>query len=64
MAAITRIADEPVRHPTLRDLIRRWAAAAGRVARWLPTRIAGVATAGQLGPVAETEAGRWTGARI
>jgi hypothetical protein len=64
MTAITRPGTEQVRRATLRDLVRQWAAAVATLARWLRTEIADIAAAGQLGPDAETEMGRWTGARV
>jgi hypothetical protein len=64
MTTITRPATEQVRLATLRDLVRRWAAAVAAAARWLRAEIAEIGAAGQLGPDPEIEIGRWTGARV
>jgi hypothetical protein len=66
MTSITHPATEQIRRATLRDLVRRWAAAAAlaTLARWLRAKIADTALASQLGPDPEVEVGRWTGARI
>ena len=63
MTTITHPAVRQDRRATLRDLVRRWAAALRTVAR-LRAAIAGIAVAGQLGPVPDVERGRWTGARV
>ena len=47
---------DTVRRTTLRYLVR--------LARCLKADVSGIAAAGQLGPDAETEVSRWTGARI
>jgi len=64
MTAITRPASEQVRRATPRELVRQLAAAVAAIARCLRTDVADIAAAGQLGPDAETERGRWTGARV
>jgi hypothetical protein len=64
---MTTIAHPAIDHPrraTLRQLVRRWAAAGIAVVRVIRTRSADAIAAGQLGPAAETEVGRWTGARV
>jgi len=53
-----------IRRPTLRDLVRRWAAGLAPLIQWLRAGFAEIAAAGQLGPDPETEIGRWTGARV
>lgn len=64
MTAITRPTFEQVRRATLRELVRQGAGAVAALVRLLRTDIAEITSAGQLGPDAETERGRWTGARV
>lgn len=60
----THSSTDAVRHSRLRDLVRRTASGVAILARSLRTKVADIAASGQLGPDAETEMGRWTGARI
>ena len=64
MTVITHPSSDAVRRSTLRDLVRRSASGVAKLARRLRTTVAHIAISGQLGPDAETEVGRWTGARI
>jgi hypothetical protein len=64
MTVITRPSTDAVRRATLRDLVRRSGAGIGLLARRLWGEVVEMAAAGQLGPDAETEMGRWTGARV
>lgn len=64
MTTITHPGTDAVRRSRVRDLVRRSASGVAVVARRLTTKFAEIASSGQLGPDAETEIGRWTGARI
>lgn len=64
MTAITHPAIDRTDRPTLRQLVRRWAVAVVTPVRWLRAWFATIAASGQLGVNAETEVGRWTGARV
>lgn len=64
MIAITHPSTDAVRRSTMRDLVRRAASGVATLARRLRTKVADISASGQLGPDAETEVGRWSGARI
>jgi hypothetical protein len=64
MTTIAHPRIDQTRRPTLRQLVQRWADGVTAPVRWLRARYAAIATAGQLGPDAETQVGRWTGARV
>lgn len=53
-----------VRHEALRDVVRRLTAALATLIRTLRAELSDIAAAGQLGPDAEVEVGRWTGTRV
>ena len=64
MTAITHPSTDAVRRSTLRELVRRSASGVATLARRLRATVPEIAASSQLGPDAETETGRWTGARI
>lgn len=63
MTTVARHATGSVRRSILRGLVRRSAAGVFAFTRSVRAEIAAIAAAGQLGPDAETEIGRSTGAR-
>lgn len=63
MTAITHPSTDATRRTTLRNLVRRSASGVAALARRLMAKVAETAASSQLGPDAETEMGRWTGAR-
>ena len=64
MTAVTHPTTDAIRRSTLRDLVRRSTSGLASIASRVTTKVADLAAAGQLGPDAETEVGRWTGARV